>query len=143
MAICLIGTEVNSYQEMFDLGSKFHYDEGYEGGIIRILGVPYKQGAKSKSTMLKFKFFQDEEFEIVGFDDGDTPSSKGLIKFICWSPKGNTTFTVKPNGTDEQRREWYREGEKFIGSDLTVEFEEYSKDGIPKKPTGKSIRTYE
>jgi len=134
--------KVDDFQEMYDLAVGFT-KEGYEGGIIRILGVPYRQGAKSKSTMLKLKFFKDEEFEIVGFEDGDTPSSKGLIKFICWTEKGQTTFTVKPNGTDEQRRGWFQEGEKFIGSDLTVEFEEYSKDGIPKKPTGKSIRTYE
>ena len=139
---------VNNFDEMFELGSKFHYDEGYEGGIIRILGVPYKQGAKSKKTMLKFKFFRDEEFEIVGFKDGDTPASKGLIIFKCWSSEAekkgkNPLFDVKPNGTDEQRRKWFEEGEKFIGSDLTVEFEEYSKDGIPKKPTGKSIRTYD
>ena len=139
---------VNNFDEMFELGSRLHYDEGYEGGIIRILGVPYKQGAKSKSTMLKFKFFRDEEFEIVGFKDGDTPASKGLIIFKCWSPEAekrgkNPLFDVKPNGTDEQRRKWFEEGEKFIGSDLTVEFEEYSKDGIPKKPTGKSIRTYD
>jgi ATP-dependent DNA ligase len=139
---------VNNFDEMFELGSKFHYDEGYEGGIIRILGVPYKQGAKSKSTMLKFKFFQDEEFEIIGFKDGNTPASKGLIIFKCWSEEAekkgkDPIFDVKPNGTNEQRKKWFEEGEKFIGSDLTVEFEEFSKDGIPKKPTGKSIRTYD
>ena len=140
--------KVDNFQEMYDLATGF-VKEGYEGGIIRVLGVPYKQGAKSKSTMLKLKFFKDGEFEIIDFKDGDTPASKNLIIFKCWSKKAeelgnlNPVFDVKPNGTNEQRKKWFEEGEKFIGSDLTVEFEEYSKDGIPKKPTGKSIRTYE
>jgi ATP-dependent DNA ligase len=132
---------VNNFQEMYDLAVGFT-KEGYEGGIIRILGVPYKEGAKSKSSMLKMKFFQDEEFEIIGFTDGNTPSSKGLVKWTVMTPEGKT-FTVSMNGPHDLQRKYFQEGDKYIGSDLTVEFEEYSKDGIPKKGRGKSIRLYE
>jgi|TARA_R110002074_G_scaffold74173_1_gene169919 ATP-dependent DNA ligase len=133
---------VNNFQEMYDLAVGFT-KEGYEGGIIRILGVPYKEGAKSKKAMLKMKFFKDEEFEIVGFTDGDTPSSKGLVKWKCWSEKGQAYFDVSMNGSHDLQRKYFQEGDKYIGSDLTVQFEDYSKDGIPKKGRGKSIRLYE
>jgi hypothetical protein len=93
-------------------------------------------------ALLKVKFFIDEEFEIVDWTDGDTPSSKGLVKWVVMTPEGKT-FNVSMNAPHDIQREYFQNGEKYIGSDLTVEFERYSPDGIPMKPRGKAIRNYE
>ena len=114
--------------------------EGYEGGIVR-QDMPYQVDKRNKA-LLKVKFFMDEEFQIVNFTDGDTPSSKGLVKWVVMTPEGKI-FNVSMNAPHELQREYFQNGEKYIGSDLTVEFETYSPDGIPMKPRGKAIRNYE
>jgi len=114
--------------------------EGYEGGIVR-QDWPYQVDSRNKA-LLKVKFFIDEEFEIVDWTDGDTPSSKGLVKWVVMTPEGKT-FNVSMNAPHDIQREYFQDGEKYIGSDLTVEFERYSPDGIPMKPRGKAIRNYE
>ncbi len=114
--------------------------EGYEGGIVR-QDWPYQVDKRNKA-LLKVKFFIDEEFQIVDWTDGDTPSSKGLVKWVVMTPEGKT-FNVSMNAPHDIQREYFQNGEKYIGSDLTVEFERYSPDGIPMKPRGKAIRNYE
>ncbi len=126
-------------QEIKDLATRF-VKEGYEGGIVR-QDMPYQVDKRNKA-LLKVKFFIDEEFQIVDWTDGDTPSSKGLVKWVVMTPEGKT-FNVSMNAPHDIQREYFQNGEKYIGSDLTVEFERYSKDGIPMKPRGKAIRDYE
>ena len=129
----------NETQEVVDLAERF-VRERYEGGIVR-QDWPYQVDKRNKA-LLKVKFFIDEEFEIVNFTDGDTPSSKGLVKWVVMTPEGET-FKVSMNAPHDEQRKLFENGEKYIGSDLTVEFERYSKDGIPMKPRGKAIRNYE
>jgi ATP-dependent DNA ligase len=132
---------VNDSQEIVDLSERF-VRERYEGGIVRIPSAPYGVDMRNKNLMLKVKFFIDEEFEIVDYTDGDTSSSEGLVKWIVMTPDGDT-FKVSMNAPHDEQRRLFQEGDKYIGSDLTVEFERYSKDGIPMKPRGKAIRNYE
>ena len=40
----------------------------------------------------------------------------------------------------KEARELYDNGNKYIGSLLTVIFQEYTNDGIPRFPVGKGIR---
>ncbi len=132
----------NDFQEAHDLAEQF-LKEGYEGGIARLPQAKYLVDGRNKNHLLKLKFWIDDEFQIVGFKGGDKPASKDLVTWRCWSELGNKVFDVTPDGTEEQRRKWLKEGEKHIGSDLTVRFEKYSKDGIPLKGRGKAIRDYE
>jgi len=129
----------NDTQEIKELAERF-VREGYEGGIVR-QDWPYQVDKRNKA-LLKVKFFIDEEFQIVDFTDGDTPSSKGLVKWVVMTPDGDT-FKVSMNAPHDEQRKLFEEGEKYIGADLTVEFERYSQDGIPMKPRGKAIRNYE
>ena len=54
--------------------------------------------------------------------------------------KNNKEFNVRPKGTREYRRDLFLKGDELIGSKLTVIFQEYSSEGIPRFPVGKSIR---
>jgi len=49
-------------------------------------------------------------------------------------------FTVRPKGTKESRMKLFLEGDKYINKLLTVIFQEYSSDGIPRFPVGKGVR---
>ena len=46
-------------------------------------------------------------------------------------------------GTREQRKEMFENGKNYIGKLLTVRFQEWSKDKIPRFPVGVQIRDYE
>ena len=64
---------------------------------------------------------------------------KGLILFKCIT-ENDLEFNVRPRGSHDYRRELFQNGDSLIGQKLTVIFQEYSADGIPRFPVGKAIR---
>ena len=111
--------------------------DGYEGIMIRDQNGVYEINKRSK-YLQKFKEFLEEEFEIVGFHEG-SGDEKGSVVWNCIT-KDKQEFSVRPKGTFESRKQLYDEGDKYIGKLLTVIFQEYSTDGIPRFPVGKGIR---
>jgi DNA ligase-1 len=120
---------------------KEYHDEfiknGYEGIMIRDKDGIYEVNKRSK-YLQKFKEFIEEEFKIVGFHEG-SGDEKGAIIWDCIT-KGKKTFAVRPKGTFETRKKLYEDGDKYIGKLLTVIFQEYSSDEVPRFPVGKAIR---
>lgn len=114
--------------------------EGYEGLILRNKAAPYKIGHRS-ADLQKYKEFQDDEYKIVGFKEGDG-LEKGCVIWICETKKG-VQFSVRPRGTHEERAEAFKTAKSQIGQALTVRFQELTDDGIPRFPVGIAIRTYE
>ena len=49
-------------------------------------------------------------------------------------------FSVRPKGTIEMRRDWFKNSKKYIGKKLTVIYQELSELGVPRFPVGKSVR---
>lgn len=126
----------------------YYISKQYEGIIARDPYSAYEVNKRSK-YLQKYKTFQDEEFTIVGFsEEGDLGSE--LIIFECClnNTKDNNnntketfkTFNVRPIGSTEYRRNLYSRRALLIGKQLTVTFQEKSCYGIPRFPTGKSIR---
>ncbi len=118
---------------------------GYEGLIIRNKEGYYEEKNRSKNLQ-KFKNFQDEEYKIVDFTEGEG-IEKGLIIFICETPEGKR-FSVRPSGTHLERKKMFRNGKKYIGKYLSVKFFELTEDKIPRFPTTlrkgeANIRDYE
>lgn len=115
-------------------------NEGYEGIIIRSLDLKYKVKYRSLS-MRKYKYFIDEEYVIV-----DVTKDKGVAKeyfvWVCMNDKGKK-FKAKPMGTSEEREYWYDNHKKFIGKLLTVKFQEYTEEGVPRFPVAKGFRELE
>jgi DNA ligase-1 len=106
----------------------------YEGIMIRGNGV-YKHG-RSKD-LLKYKLFQDDEFEVVGHHEGQG----GIPIFECKIK--DKTFSVAMKGTTESKKERMENVEEFYGKLLTVKYQELSADGIPRFPVGIAFRDYE
>ena len=114
---------------------------GFEGIMLRNKDGKYKPNHRS-IDLQKYKTFQDSEYEIVGCSEA-VGNDKGTVIFSCLEPKSGTTFSVRPKGSREQRKEWFDNFEKYKGKMLTVKYQNLSADGIPRFPVGRSIRDYE
>jgi DNA ligase-1 len=125
--------DVMVYQDRF-------VSEGYEGIIVRMLEGKYTPGHKSHE-MQKFKYFLDDEYEIIGVTDGKG-KNEGIAKFVCQTIEGKE-FSADYNGTVEERAEMFQHPEKCIGKMLSVRYQENSEDGIPRFPKGINIRDYD
>lgn len=130
---CMI---INSLSDVESAHTNY-VENGYEGLILRNTEGKYEINKRSYDLQ-KYKHFMDEEFEIIDYCQG-TGNEKGLIIFKC-KTKENKEFSVRPRGTREKRRKMFMDGDSYIGKQLTVIFQEYSNDGIPRFPVGKSIR---
>ena len=132
----LVHTEyANSVADVKPLHQKY-IEGGYEGIMLRDQTGPYQIDKRSK-YLQKYKTFIEEEFPIVSYSDED-----GMILFQC-KTCDNRTFSVRPRGTFESRKEMFAKGGSYIGKDLTVIFQEYTELGVPRFPVGKSVRDYE
>lgn len=125
--------------EMRDLHMAF-VRGGYEGTIIRNAAGRYARGKRS-ADLQKVKDFHDEEFTIVGGKDG-VGKEEGCVTFHCVTADG-VEFDVRPRGTEEQRRAWYRDLDQLVGKKLTVRYFNFTPDGKPFHPVGVAIRDYE
>lgn len=111
--------------------------DGFEGIMIRDANGIYEPNKRSK-YLQKYKEFMEEEFEIVGFHDGEGVD-KDLVIWDCITKEGKV-FSVRPRASFEERRQLFKEAISHIGKQLTVTFQEYSPDLIPRFPVGKGIR---
>ena len=122
---------------------KYHdqfVDEGYEGIMIRNKDGEYGINKRSKHLQ-KFKEFFDQEFEIVGYEEGKG-NAEGTVIWICITENGDL-FSAQPTGTVAERTEYFKNGDDYIGATLTVRYFEMTDDGIPRFPKGVAIRNYE
>lgn len=113
-------------------------DQGYEGTIFRNIKSIYRIGFRSWDLQ-KLKDFKEEEFEIVGFQEGEGGREKGTVIWEC-ATQGGKRFRVRPRGSLEHRKELWKRAPEFTGSLLTVIFQERTKDGVPRFPVGKDLR---
>jgi len=114
--------------------------EGYEGLILRNTAGLYNVGFRS-SDLQKYKEFEDAEYPVIGFKEGDG-LEKGCVIWTCRTSDGKE-FAVRPRGTREERAAAFLTGGIMIGKPLTVRYQELTTDGIPRFPVGIAFRTYE
>lgn len=127
--IKLLETHIlNDKEQLIKYQEKF-IKNGYEGLIIRNSDGLYKQKNRSPDLQ-KFKNFQDSEFKIIDFTEGDNSTEKGCIIWICETKQGKQ-FNVRPAGSFEERKKLFNNGKKYIGLLLTVKFFDFSDEGVP------------
>lgn len=127
---------IETIDEVKELFSKF-VEEGYEGLMLRNVDSLYRQNYRSHDLQ-KYKEFFEDEFKIIGFNEGDG-RDKGSVIWICITPE-NKEFKVRPKGTLPFRKMLFQNGDKYIGKMLTVIFQELTEDNKPRFPVGKAIR---
>ena len=136
---CINTITIKSEDEIYDWNTNFTQD-GFEGTIIRNRDGLYKMNHRSPDLQ-KYKTFLDDEYEIVGFTEG-TGTDDGCVIWECKTNEGKT-FSVRPRGSVAERQGYFNNGNEWIGSQLTIRYQELTDDGIPRFPVGISIRNYE
>jgi len=115
-----------------DLHHRDMISKGYEGSIIRNNKGKYKCKFRSYD-LLKYKDFDDGEFEIVGYssEKDTTGNQEDLVIWICQT-ENQLKFNVQSKGTKKERQEIYRDANKYIGKKLWVKYFGLTNDGIPR-----------
>ena len=135
--ICLVETtEAKTVAEFKAEFGRF-IEAGYEGIMLRNKGGMYRCNYRSHDLQ-KYKEFEEDEFRITGFTQGDG-RDKGTVIWVCETKEGKE-FTVRPRGTMESRRKLFETGQKYVGKMLTVIYQELTEEGKPRFPVGKDVR---
>lgn len=135
----------NSLEEVAGFHDRY-VNEGFEGAMCRNLDSKYLFKNRS-NDLLKFKSFEDKEFEIVGAKAG-VGTEEGAIVFECKCEFGN--FDVRPRGSIPRRREMFENKKDYMHKKLTVRYQPDTNEanrnnstGIPRFPVGIEVRDYE
>jgi ATP-dependent DNA ligase len=137
--LVLVKTDVcESEEKMKELHAQY-VAEGYEGLMLRNKLGGYKNARSA--DLQKFKEFFDDEYTVVNYREGEGLEA-GCVIWICETKEGKQ-FACRPRGTREDRIELYASGDKYIGKELTVRYQELTSDGLPRFPVGISFRDYE
>lgn len=129
--------EINNEAELMQAFELFMV-QGYEGAIVRNANGLYVN--KRSDNLQKMKNHLDEEFEIVGIEEGRGKLQDHVGAFTC-KTKDGITFNVKMAGETEKLREYFKNPQNYIGKMLTVNFQDYTgKNKVPRFPVGLRIR---
>jgi DNA ligase 1 len=112
----------------------------FEGAMLRNSAGLYV--GKRSSDLIKLKSFQDDEFEIVGVEEGRGKLQQSVGAFVCKTASG-ATFKAKLMGSLDKLKEHWTNQDKLIGQKLTVKFQNLTTDGLPRFPVAVALRNYE
>jgi hypothetical protein len=119
---------------------KQYMDAGYEGTMIREASSVYEIGKRS-NYLLKLKDFKTDEYKVIGMREC-AGKDVGTPIWVCTTENGQE-FTVRPEGTQEKRRDMFKNGDRYIGKMLTVKYQNLTDLGVPRFPVGIVFRDYE
>jgi len=125
--------DLNAFQQAFGE----YVASGYEGIMLRNVAGSYRQNYRSHDLQ-KYKEFVEAEYPIVGFKEA-CGRDAGTVTWVCATDECRQ-FSVRPRGTQEQRRQWFHDGQQYVGKLLTVIYQELSELNVPRFPVGKAIR---
>lgn len=110
---------------------------GYEGAMARNASGRYVN--KRSTDLLKIKKFMDEEFKVVGVEEGRGKLAGHGI-FVCQT-KGGETFKAKMMGDTSALKKYWDDPDLAIGRRLTVKFQGYTKkNNVPRFPVALRFR---
>lgn len=131
--------EITSMEELKAYHEQF-ISEGYEGSIIRMDLGGYEN--KRSKQLLKYKDWQDAEWDIIGITEGEG-NRTGCAATV--TIKVNSTVLCYPTmtGTEDFMRAVWRDRAQIINKkQATIKFFGYTADGSLRFCTVKSIINY-
>ena len=131
-------TEVNSREHLDELYGEY-VEQGYEGQMIRLDG-PYEN--KRSPRLLKRKEFVDEEYTILGYEEGEG-NRTGTLKHLKFKNKNGRDFKSNVKGSFEYLTKLFKTADTLIGKDATIKYFNLTPDGVPRFPYVIAIRDYE
>lgn len=113
-----------------------YLEDGYEGQMVRV-NTQYQH--KRTDVLLKRKEFQDEEFEIVDFEEGRGNRS-GMVGAVVLKLDKKRCFNAALMGTNDYRETIWLHRDQYVGMQATVKYFHKTPDGVPRFPVVKSIQ---
>ena len=109
-------------------------DRGAEGVMLREPGSRYEN--KRSASLLKYKYFETDEAEVIGFEDGKGRNTGVVGALVCRWKK--IVFNVGAGLSDDDRRDPPR-----LGSKITFSFCGLTDGMVPRFPVFVGARDYE
>jgi DNA ligase-1 len=126
---------VHGDETVVELYAKF-IERGYEGAMLRNMESDYV--GRRSYDLLKVKQFRDEEFMVTGVEEGRGKMA-GKAIFVCATEDGKE-FRCKMSGSLERLADFFKNPEKCVNKLITVQFQDYTADGIPRFPVALRFR---
>jgi ATP-dependent DNA ligase len=129
-----------SDKEVHELRREFEH-KGFEGVMVRLPEGKYTPAVRSPH-LLKSKFYEDDEFPIVGIAQG-TGAHAGAIVWVCKAPNGNEFSVVPKMGVAARQRMFQEVQQNFLDykdKPLRIRYRELTARGVPREPTALGIR---
>jgi DNA ligase-1 len=104
---------------------------GYEGVMVRNPTAAYEN--KRSKHLLKYKEFQDAEYEIISVHEGEGNKTGMAGYFVCALPQGGT-FKSNIKGPHEYLTKLWHDKDSLVGKTATVKFFNLTPDGVPRFP---------
>ena len=129
---CCVKVAVEQINNLNDVTA--HYEDyitkGYEGQMLR-LNLPYEN--KRSKSLLKHKSFIDEEYTILGIEEG-IGNKTGMVGSFIFKTKEGKQFNSSPKFNWEECTEMWKQKQTLIGKSATVKYFNLTPDGIPRFP---------
>ena len=126
-------------REQLDRCYEDYIEAGYEGQMVRLDG-PYEN--KRSPKLLKRKEFIDEEYKILGYEEGEG-NRAGTIKHFKFKNKDGKEFNSNVKGSFSYLTKLLEIADTLIGKDATIKYFNLTPDGVPRFPYVIAIRDYE
>jgi ATP-dependent DNA ligase len=139
----LVEVDTCGVVEEVDIGKWFtkFKELGYEGCMVRNAKSLYVN--KRSYDLQKVKTMLDEEFKIVGIEEGRGKLFGHVGSFVC-SMNDGKTFLAKMSGDTEMLKKYFEDHSLWLNKKLTVQFQDYTgANSVPRFPVGIAIRDYE
>lgn len=131
--------EIQTEEEIQKCVEEF-LSEGYEGGMIRQLHMPYEY--KRTNQLMKYKNFIDEEFELVALHEGKGNWS-GCAKIATIKLADGQLCDAGISGSKEYTKRLLEDAKNLIGAMATVCYFRKTDEGKLYLPVMKAIRDYD
>lgn len=117
--------------------------EGFEGTILRWGDAPYKPNGRS-SNLLKYKDFIDIALPILDVVPCEDRPEWGKFLYFwegaSYLKNGDDTLGSGMKFSHDERKEFLKNKDQYIGKIAEVRFFEYSEKGVPRFPVSVGLR---
>lgn len=119
--------EIKSEEELVEFHAE-NIANGFEGTIVRLDNKEYEN--KRSKSLLKYKDFIDEEFQIVGAEEGEGGRAGTIGKFWVRLDK-NLPYSIEKEenvcksnvkGNFDFLRQVWKDHKEYIGTDATIKY---------------------
>lgn len=125
----LVQTDVCSDEVIVNDWYEDYVDWGYEGQILRL---DEKYENKRSKFLLKHKSFMDNEFIIKDICEGEG-NKTGMVGYMVFHSNG-IPFSSNLKATWDESKDIWNNRSKYIGKTATIQFFNYTPDGVPRFP---------